>query len=90
MTHKLDTDIAYLQVLRDVPVAYLGAIGSRTRAAKLYEATGLAPPRLRAPAGLDVGSETPEEIALAIAAEIVAVSTGHGGGALSAIGSPIH
>lgn len=90
MTHKLDTDIAYLKALGDAPVSYLGAIGSRARVATLREATGLAPPRLRAPAGLDVGSETPEEIALSIAAEIVAVAAGRAGGALSAVGKPIH
>jgi xanthine dehydrogenase accessory factor len=38
---------------------------------------------VRAPIGLDIGAETPEEIALAIAAEIVAVRRGGGGGALS-------
>lgn len=90
MTHNLERDIDYLLVLRDAPLAYLGAIGSRSRVAKLFAATGLASPRLRAPAGLDLGSETPEEIALAIAAEILAVTTGHGGGVLSAASGPIH
>lgn len=90
MTHNLERDIAYLGALRAAPLAYLGAIGSRERARKLAQATGLAPPRLRAPAGLDLGSETPEEIALAIAAEILASLTGHGGGALSGKQGPIH
>jgi xanthine/CO dehydrogenase XdhC/CoxF family maturation factor len=90
MSHKLQTDIAFLRSLRDAPVAYLGAIGSRSRVAQIYEATGLSAPRLRAPAGLDVGSETPEEIALSIAAEIVAVAAGREGGALSAVDKPIH
>lgn len=90
MSHKLDTDIACLKALRDAPVGYLGAIGSRMRVTKVREETGLSPPRLRAPAGLDVGSETPEEIALSIAAEIVAVTAGREGGALSAVTRPIH
>jgi xanthine/CO dehydrogenase XdhC/CoxF family maturation factor len=90
MTFNLERDIAYLAALRDSPLAYLGAIGSRARTAKLREATGLASPPLRAPAGLDLGSETPEEIALAIAAEILAAITGHSGGVLSAASSPIH
>jgi xanthine/CO dehydrogenase XdhC/CoxF family maturation factor len=90
MTHKLETDIAYLVALRDEPVAYLGAIGSRSRVAQIHETTGLGVDRLRAPAGLDVGSETPEEIALAIAAEIVAATNGRRGGVLSAVDSPIH
>jgi xanthine dehydrogenase accessory factor len=90
MTHNLERDIDYLNALRDAPLGYLGGIGSRARAAKVMQATGLAPPRLRAPAGLDVGSETPEEIALAIAAEILAVTTGHKGGSLSDMDGPIH
>jgi xanthine/CO dehydrogenase XdhC/CoxF family maturation factor len=90
MTHRLETDTACLAALRDVPLAYLGAIGSRSRAAALLAATGLGADRLRAPAGLDVGSETPEEIALAIAAEIVAAINGRRGGVLSAVASPIH
>jgi xanthine/CO dehydrogenase XdhC/CoxF family maturation factor len=90
MTHRLETDIAYLVALRDQPVTYLGAIGSRSRAASILATTGLRAERLHAPAGLDVGSETPEEIALAIAAEIVAASNGRRGGVLSAVDSPIH
>ena len=90
MTHRLESDIAFLAALRDEPVNYLGAIGSRSRVAQIREATGLGVERMRAPAGLDVGSETPEEIALAIAAEIVAATNGRRGGVLSAVDSPIH
>jgi xanthine/CO dehydrogenase XdhC/CoxF family maturation factor len=90
MTHRLDTDIAYLLALRDEAVAYLGALGSRSRVATILGATGLGPEQLRAPAGLDVGSETPEEIALAIAAEILAATNARHGGVLSAVDGPIH
>lgn len=90
MTHNLEQDIAYLRALRDAPLAYLGAIGARRRAARLMEATGLTPERLRAPAGLDIGSETPEEIALAIAAEMLAVANRTAGGPLSVTREPIH
>jgi len=90
MTHNLEHDIAYLRALRDAPLAYLGAVGARRRAERLMEATGLTPERLRAPAGLDIGSETPEEIALAIAAEMLSVANRTGGGALSATREPIH
>lgn len=45
---------------------------------------------LHAPAGLDIGSETPEEIALAIAAEIQGHLHGRSGGRLSASDGPIH
>ncbi len=90
MTHKLDTDITYLKSLTDTPVSYLGTMGSRTRAARICEATGLGPPQLHAPAGLDIGSETPEEIALSIAAEILAVNSSRQGRALSELDGPIH
>jgi xanthine dehydrogenase accessory factor len=90
MTHNLERDMEYLRALLPAPLAYLGAIGSRQRTRKLLDAAGTLAPRLRAPAGLDLGSETPEEIALAIAAEILAVTTGRGGTPLSAGIGPIH
>jgi xanthine/CO dehydrogenase XdhC/CoxF family maturation factor len=90
MSHNLERDIEYLRALLEAPLAYLGAIGSRQRCAKLLAACGAQAPRVRAPAGLDLGSETPEEIALAIAAEILAVSAGRTGGSLSTGVGPIH
>jgi xanthine/CO dehydrogenase XdhC/CoxF family maturation factor len=90
MTHNLERDIDYLRALLPAPLAYLGAIGSRQRADKLLRGCEAAPPRVRAPAGLDLGSETPEEIALAIAAEILAVTTGRAAAPLSATAGPIH
>ncbi len=90
MTHNLERDIDYLQVLASQPLAYLGALGSRIRAAKMHAAIGATAVPLHAPAGLDIGSETPEEIALAIAAEIQATVNGHTGGHLSASDGPIH
>lgn len=90
MTHNIERDIEYLRALLPAPLAYIGAIGSRQRARRLLDGCGAAPPRVHAPAGLDIGSETPEEIAVAIAAEILAVTTGHGGASLSAGAGPIH
>jgi xanthine dehydrogenase accessory factor len=83
MTHNLEQDIAYLGALRGAPVAYLGALGSRDRVARMRDNPLLADLHVHAPAGLDIGSETPEEIALAIAAEIMAVINNRGG-------SPLH
>lgn len=82
MTHNLTQDQAWLDALRDAQVAYLGAIGSRGRASRMLRE--LSPPivNLHTPAGLDIGSETPAEIALAIAAEILAVLNGRDGGSL--------
>jgi xanthine/CO dehydrogenase XdhC/CoxF family maturation factor len=90
MTHNLERDIDYVRALSPAPFAYIGAIGSRQRARKLLDACGSASSRVRVPAGLDIGAETPEEIALAIAAEIIAVFNDRQGGALSGSSHPIH
>jgi xanthine dehydrogenase accessory factor len=71
---------ALAQVLAaDPPPAYVGLVASPTKARAIFEQLaqrGLPQARLdlvRAPIGLDLGAETPEEIALAIVAEILAV-----------------
>jgi xanthine dehydrogenase accessory factor len=77
---KLD-DPALIHVLR-TPARYIGAIGSRStnekRRARLREA-GLSDEliaRVHAPIGLDIGAESPDEIALAILAEMIAAKNG--------------
>lgn len=90
MTHRLERDLDYLAALLNTPVGYVGMIGSRQRAAQIAAAFPQADPRLHMPAGLDVGSETPQEIALAVAAEILALRNGKQGGLLSCSRSPIH
>jgi xanthine dehydrogenase accessory factor len=75
--HAVDQRLLEDLVARDV--GYLGMIGSRGKVGrfrKRLEAKGLDLSRwdrLRAPIGLDLGAETPEEIAIAIAAELVAL-----------------
>jgi len=83
MTFRLERDLAWLAALREAPLAYLGAIASRERSARLRAAAGAA---LYAPAGLDLGAETPEEIALAVAAEILAVLNCRSAASLGASG----
>lgn len=90
MTHNLEQDIAWLAALRDTPVAYAGALGSRERVNRMRNARELERLRLHAPAGLDIGSETPEEIALAVAAEVMAVINGRSGGPLRDNQGAIH
>jgi xanthine dehydrogenase accessory factor len=77
--HAIDQKLLEQLVTR-ADLAYLGMIGSRGklgRFKKRLDAKGIgdaaAWARLRSPIGLDIGAETPEEIAIAIAAELVAV-----------------
>lgn len=74
-----------LEALRGVarqPLKYLGLIGSKAKVARLYEALGEEGfgsddlRRIHAPIGLDIGAITPEEIAVAIVAELIAVRYG--------------
>lgn len=98
MTHSYVQDRALLEELLPASLPYLGVLGPKQRTADLVEsirAAGSAIPeaafaRLKSPVGLDLGAETPEQIALAILAEIQAVFAGHSGGALSERRGPIH
>jgi xanthine dehydrogenase accessory factor len=78
LTHDHKFDIPVLQVALDSPAGYIGAMGSRrtnhARTERL-QAEGVAEDalaRIHAPIGLDIGSRTPEEVAVAIGAQIVA------------------
>ncbi|MFI9201928.1 XdhC family protein [Streptomyces sp. NPDC053048] len=96
LTHDAKFDVPLLERALRLPVAYVGAMGSRRtheqRLARLREAgmgeAELA--RLRSPIGLDLGARTPEETALSIAAEIVALRRGGSGAPLTGAGTPIH
>ncbi|GAB2844601.1 XdhC family protein [Actinocorallia aurea] len=96
LTHDAKFDVPLLEVALRLPVAYVGAMGSRRthadRRERLREAgltdTELA--RLRSPIGLDLGSLTPEETAVAIAAEIIATRRGGSGHPLSDTEGPLH
>jgi xanthine dehydrogenase accessory factor len=80
--HRYDFDCLRRLVARDAAVRYIGMVGSRRRVRAAFRAlreAGVPAARLaaiHAPIGLDVGAETPEEIAVAIAAELVAVRRG--------------
>jgi xanthine/CO dehydrogenase XdhC/CoxF family maturation factor len=77
MTHNFERDVAWLRALERVPLAYLGAIGSRERAARIRALPGLGT-RLHCPAGLDIGAGTPEQIAVSVIAEILSVRNRRG------------
>jgi len=89
-TFNIERDCEWLDALARAPLAYLGAIGSRERAQRMRAVVDAHGAHLYAPAGLDIGSETPEEIALAVTAEILAVLNAREGGSLACTPKPIH
>ncbi|MEU0384745.1 XdhC family protein [Streptomyces chartreusis] len=96
LTHDAKFDIPLLTEALRLPVAYVGAMGSRRthedRNRRLREA-GVSErelARLRSPVGLDLGARTPEETAVSIAAEIVAARHGGTGRPLTGADTPIH
>ncbi|MFI5882433.1 XdhC family protein [Streptomyces sp. NPDC051554] len=96
LTHDAKFDIPLLGEALRLPVAFVGAMGSRRthedRDRRLRE-VGVSErelARLRSPIGLDLGGRTPEETALSIAAEIVAVRNGGSGVPLTGSAAPIH
>ncbi len=82
LTHDPKLDDPALKVALPSPAFYVGALGSRStqarRRKRLLEAglTEAQLARLRGPIGLDIGAQTPEEIALAVMAEVIAVRNG--------------
>ena len=97
LTHDPKFDVPLLEVALRLPeVAYVGAMGSRRshddRLKRLREA-GLTEEelgRLSSPIGLDLGARTPEETAVSIAAEIIALRWGGHGDRLGQLSGPIH
>ena len=99
MTHNYLHDVEFLRVALASRAAYIGVLGPRRRTDRLVAAVdeGRTPPsdarrlaRLHGPVGLDIGAEAPEQIALAIVAEIEAVSAGRRGGSLKFRRGPLH
>ncbi|MDB4917090.1 MAG: XshC-Cox1-family protein [Gemmatimonadetes bacterium] len=90
MAHAAIHDGAYIRALLDANAAYIGVLGPRRRTMELLGSPAELPQNVHAPVGLDLGAETPDEIALAIVAEIAAVSAGRRGGMLRDRTGPIH
>ena len=98
MTHNFLRDKEYLRSLLGSPAAYIGMLGPAARTERILmeladervEITAEDRDRIHGPAGLDLGSEGPEEIAQSILAEIVAVRRGRAGGFLKERPGPIH
>ena len=98
MTHNYLRDRAYLRGLLSTPVRYIGMLGPAARTERilmdLAEAGLVISPddraRIHGPAGLDLGSEGPEEIAQSIVSEIIAARHERPGGPLRDRPGPIH
>jgi xanthine/CO dehydrogenase XdhC/CoxF family maturation factor len=98
MTHHYRHDLPLLRALLPRPLAYLGLLGPKKRTEEILSDLGadglvLTPEmraRLHAPVGLDLGADNPEEVALAILAEMKASLAGRDGRPLRERALPIH
>jgi xanthine dehydrogenase accessory factor len=89
--HRYDYEVLRRLLARPAPPRYIGMIGSRRRVRATFhqlreegfDAAAIA--RVRAPVGLDLGAETPEEIAVAVAAELVQLRRGGTGRPLTEV-----
>lgn len=98
MTHHYVHDVPLIQALLARPLAYLGLLGPRKRAEKILDdltaqGTAITPEqrqRLHAPVGLDLGADSPEQVALSIVAEMQAVLTQRNARPLRERLQPIH
>jgi xanthine dehydrogenase accessory factor len=96
LTHDPKFDVPLLEVALRAPAAYIGVMGSRRThddRLKLLREAGLRDDelgRLRSPIGLDLGARTPEEVAVSVAAEIIALRWGGSGAPLTTTAGAIH
>ncbi len=95
MNHNYDRDKAMLSGALNSKAFYVGALGPKKRTQQMLDElgnvfTGDQLLRLRSPAGLDIGGDTPESIAVSIAAEIQSVLKHRGGGPLRDRNAPIY
>ena len=98
MTHNFLHDLTLLRGLLQTPARYIGLLGPRARTDRLLadlardevKIDDAQRARLFAPVGVDLGAESPEEIALSILAEILALQNGRRVASLRERGGPIH
>ncbi len=98
MTHHYVHDVPLLRSLLPRPLAYLGLLGPRKRAERILAdlaaagvvVTAEQRDQLHAPVGLDLGADSPEQVALSILAEMQARLTGRNARSLRERTQPIH
>jgi len=95
MTHNYNYDLAVLRDLIALELPFIGLLGPRKRTDRMLddlkdEGLTIDEKNMFGPVGLDIGAESPEEIALSILAEIKAVFTGKSGSHLREKNQPIH
>jgi len=97
MTHNYPDDRRVLRRLLETSVSYIGQLGPKVRTERLLaeisdggSITDSHRLRLHGPVGLDLGADTPEQIALSIVAEIQAARTGRSGESLRSRREPLH
>jgi xanthine/CO dehydrogenase XdhC/CoxF family maturation factor len=83
MSHHLDHDRHYLDQTVKAGISYIGLLGPRKRRDRLLSEIGVQDVHIHGPAGLDIGAEMPESIALAIITEIHAFLNQREGGKLT-------
>jgi xanthine dehydrogenase accessory factor len=97
MNHHYETDRDVLASILPLDLPYIAMLGPKRRTVRILEELGAGghdvgalAESLHGPAGLDIGAETPEQIALAILAEMQATMTSRNGGKLRQRRAPIH
>jgi xanthine/CO dehydrogenase XdhC/CoxF family maturation factor len=94
MSHSYSQDLDVLRCLSSQPLRYLGILGPHKRTVQLLADSGLdasrVSPDIHSPMGLDIGADGPEQVALAVVAEIQAALNGREGGALRQRDGSIH
>ncbi len=76
MTHSLGLDRAWVEFFDGTPIRYIGLLGPRARTEKIMEELGGDVNRVFGPVGLDLGADGPEQVALSIVGELLAVRAG--------------
>ena len=81
-THALTHDRDWVRALAGQPLAYLGLLGPRVRREQVLRDLAVDAGKLFAPVGIDVGADGPEQVAVSIVAELLAVNARRNGGHL--------